>query len=154
EELVVGKKPRIRVDNEGQYILLQDLAPQDRVEIRFGETGEGRVATITALRPREGSGKIKAVDPENSKLTATLEADPHAQAVPMYVPAGAKLLLNAREVPLADLRPDDRVKIAHLKDTQGRAAREVIRLDALRTVSMTGFVREIVSEKGKLLLDV
>jgi serine/threonine-protein kinase len=154
QEIEVGKKPRIRLDDEGPYILLRELLPQDRVEIQFQVSGDVRLANIAALRPSESTGKIKEVDPANSKLIARLAADPQPQDVPMYVPASAKLLLNAREVPLADLAPDDRVKISHLKDTQGRAARDVIRLDALRTVSLTGFVREITSEDGKLWLYV
>ncbi|MGE5192088.1 MAG: serine/threonine protein kinase [Deltaproteobacteria bacterium] len=153
DEIVLGKKPRIRLD-EGPYILLRELLPQDRVEIRFEESGEGRTANIAALRPSESSGTIKEVDPANSKMIAQLAADPQPQDVPMYVPPGARLFLNAREVGLGDLAPDDRVRISHLKDTQGRAARDVIRLDALRTVSLTGFVREIASEEGKRWLYV
>ena len=65
----------------------------------------------------------------------------------MHVPDGAKLLLNAREVKLADLSPDDRVRISHLKDLQGRAARDVIRLDALRTMTLTGSLEGVASEK-------
>ncbi len=153
QEIALGKKPRIRLD-EGPYVLLRELLPQDRVEIRFEESGDVRTANISARRPATSTGKIKEVDPENSKLVARLAADPQPQDVPMYVPSGAKLLLKAREVGLAELAPDDRVKIVHLKDTQGRAPRDVIRLDALRTMSLTGFVREITSEEGKLWLYV
>ena len=153
DEVPIGKKPRIRLDG-GSYILLRELLPKDRVEIRFEETGDVRTANIAALRPSESTGKIKEVDPANSKITATLEADPHPQDVPMYVPAGAKLVLNAREVGVGDLLPDDRVRIAHLKDTKGRAPREVIRLDALRTVSMTGFVHEVIHQDGRFQMDV
>ncbi len=153
DEVPVGKKPRIRLD-EGPYILLHELAPKDRVEIRFEESGDVRTAIISALRPVESTGKIKAVDPEGSKLTATLEADPQPQDVPMYVPAGAKLILNAKEVKLDELLPDDRVKITHLKDTQARAPRDVIRLDALRTVTLTGSLKAVASENDKLWLYV
>jgi serine/threonine-protein kinase len=153
QEVSVGKKPRIRLD-EGPYVLLRELLPQDRVEIQFKESDSGRTVTIAALRPSESSGKIKEVDQAGSKLIATLAADPQPQDVPMYVPSGAKLLLNARQVELADFAPDDRVKITHLKDTQGRAARDVIRLDALRTVSTTGFVREIIRKDSLLLLEI
>ncbi len=154
EEILVGKKPHIRLDEGGSYILLPDLKPQDRVEIRFEEKGTVRTAIISALRPVESTGKIKDVDPKGSKLTATFEADPQPQDVPMYVPSGAKLILNGKEATLAELLPDDRVKVSHLKDTQGRAARDVIRLDALRTLSMTGFVKEIVKRNDKLWIDV
>ena len=153
EEVLVGKKPRVRLD-EGPYILLQELAPQDRIEIRFEETGDVRTAIISALRPVESTGKIKAVDPQGGKLTATLEADPQPQDVPMYVPTGAKLLLNGKLVTVADLTPDDRIKVVHLKDTQGRAARDVIRLDALRTVSITGSLKEVATRNDKLWLVV
>src|SRR5262249_43821335 len=153
QEVSVGKKPRIRLD-EGPYILLRELLPQDRVEIQFKEADNVRSVTIAALRPAESSGKIKEVDPAGSKLIATLAADPQPQDVPMYVPSGAKLLLNARQVELADLAPDDRVKMTHLKDTQGRAARDVIRLEALRTVSTIGFVRETIKKDSLLLLEI
>jgi len=153
EEVAVGKKPRIRLD-EGPYILLHELAPQDRIEIRFEEAGEVRTAIISALRPVESTGKIKAIDPKAEKLTATLEADPQPQDVPMYVPAGAKLLLNGKMVKLDDLSPDDRIRVVHLKDTQGRAARDVIRLDGLRTVSVTGSLKELATRNDKLWLVV
>ena len=153
EEIVLGKKPRIRLD-EGLYILPHDLKPQDRVEIQFEEAGGRKTAVVTALRPAESTGKIKEVDPAGTKLTATLAADPQPHDVPMYVPAGAKLTLNGKTAALADLSPGDRVEIWHLKDTQGRAARDVIRLDARRTMGLTGFVKEVSRRDGKLWLVV
>jgi hypothetical protein len=133
---------------------LRELLPQDRVEIQFKEADNVRSVTIAALRPSDSSGKIKEIDPAGSKLVATLAADPQPQDVPMFVPPGAKLHLNARQVELAELAPDDRVRITHLKDTQGRAARDVIRLEALRTVSTIGFVREIIKKDSLLLLEI
>jgi hypothetical protein len=82
----------------------------------------------------------------------TLAADPHPQDVPMFVPERAKLTLNGKLVKVAELLPDDRVKVSHLKDTEGRAPRDVIRLDALRTVSTVGFVKEIATRSGRFWL--
>jgi hypothetical protein len=62
--------------------------------------------------------------------------------------------LNGKPATLEDLKPDDRIEVSHLKDTQGRAARDVIRLDARRTLSLAGFVKEIVSRDGNLWLYV
>jgi len=62
DEIVVGRKPRIRLDNDGPYLRLHELAPGDRIEIRFEETANSRTCVINALRPQEGSGKIKDVD--------------------------------------------------------------------------------------------
>jgi serine/threonine-protein kinase len=152
DEIVVGRKPRIRLDNDGPYLQLKELAPGDRIEIRFDETANSRTCVINALRPQEGSGKIKEVDAAASKLTVTLAADPHPQDVPMFVPERAKLTLNGKLVKVAELLPDDRVKVSHLKDTEGRAPRDVIRLDALRTVSTVGFVKEIATRSGRFWL--
>lgn len=143
EEISVGKKPRIYHKDLEKYILLEELAPNDRVEIRVKESDSRRIVEITALRPSAGQGKIKEVDPKGSKLTVTLVADPQPMDVPMYVPAGAKLFLNGRTATLEELNPDDRIDVSHLKDTQSRAARDVIRLDARRTLSLTGFIKEV-----------
>ena len=152
DELIVGKKPRIRLDNDGPYLRLVELAPGDRIEIRFDETASGRVCIITALRPQEGVGTIKDVDPAASKLTVTLAADPHPQDVLMFAPGQATLALNGKIVGIAELLPGDRIKVSHLKDMQGRATRDVIRLDALRTVTAVGFVTEIASGNGRFWL--
>ena len=155
EEISVGKRPRIRrPDHNDDYILLEELRPHDRVEIKFEESGGRRTAIITALRPATGFGKIKEVDPKGAKLTVTLAADPQPMDVPMYVPAGAKLLLNGQTATLDDLMPDDRVEVTHLKDTQSRAAQDVIRLAAKRTLSLTGFVKEVVSRDDEMWLYV
>jgi hypothetical protein len=155
EEIAVGKTPKIRLDDkENKYLLLEELAPHDRVEIRFDESETGRrTVSINARRPRDSSGKIKEVDPKGSKLTVTV-SDPQPQNVPMYVPAGAKLFLNGKTATLEELMPDDRIDVSHLLDTQGRAPRDVIWLDARRTLSLTGFVKAIVSRDEILWLDV
>jgi Cu/Ag efflux protein CusF len=158
EEIQVGKKPRIRLSEfdkvDDKYVLLDELEPRDRLEIRFEESGERRTAIITVLRPTLSSGKIKEVDAEGKKLVATLAADPQPQDVPMYVPSGAKLLLNGKLATLADLRPDDRIEIFHLKDTKDRAPRAVIKLEARRTQSLTGFVKSVTPRNDKLWLFV
>jgi Cu/Ag efflux protein CusF len=153
EEISVGKKPRIRQKDQDKYILLDELAPNDRVEIEIKESEKGRTVSINARRPRENSGKIKEVDPQGSKLTITMN-DPQPQNVPMYVPDGAKLLLNGQTARLEDLLPDDRVEVSHLLDTQGRAPRDVIKLEARRTKALTGFVREIKRQDGEVWLYV
>jgi serine/threonine-protein kinase len=150
----LGKKPKIRLDDNSKYLLVDELAPQDRVEIRYEGPEEKRTATITACRPTTSSGKIRELDAKGSKLTATLEADPQPQDVPMFVPSGAKLLLNRQPVKLDALEPGDRVVITHFKDIQNRAARAVIQLDALRSQTDTGFVRAISRKEGKAWLDM
>lgn len=140
EEITVGKQPKIRLDAD-RNILLRELLPHDRVEIR--NEAAGASPQIAAMRPIDSRGTIKAIDPEASKLTVSIDAAPHPQDVPMYVPKGARLLLNGKSVELAGLLADDRVEIVHLKDTQGRAARDVVRLEARRSVAMTGFVHEV-----------
>ena len=159
DEIEIGKKPQIRLYTMGmeneRYVLLRELAPQDRVEIRFQESGVRQTALITALRPVHGDGKLKETDPVGKKLVVTLDADPQPQDVPMYVPPAAKLLLNGMTAKLDELVPGDRVTVTHLKDTEGRAARDVIRLEALRTVQMTGFVKEIamIQDRPNLVIE-
>ena len=152
-EFEAGKQPRVRLD-EGQYILLRELAPGDRVEIRVEQAGDRRTVNVAALRPVEGTGKLKEVDPERTRLTATLAADPQPQDVPMFVPGGAKLFLNGNPATLQELQAGDRISVAHLKDTQGRAARDVIRLDALRTMQLTAFCKEVAARNDSLWLVV
>jgi hypothetical protein len=158
EEIHVPKGARIRLTdekNEPRYVLFRELKPQDRVEIRLPDPASGGGATqVTALRPVAGHGALKAVDPQGMKLTAHLEADPHPQDVPMYVPKGAKLMLNGKQAELAELLPGDRIEVVHIKDTEGRAPRDVIRLDARRSMSVTGFVREVKTINDKLWLVV
>lgn len=153
EEVVVGEKPRIRL-NDDQYILLRELQPHDRVEIHLDPVDEHRAVRIAALRPVEGHGRLKQVDPAANTLVATLAADPHPQDVPMYVTERAKLFLNGRIATIEDLKPDDRIEVEHILDTAGRAARDVIRLDARRNVDLIGFVREVKEQDDKLWLNV
>jgi eukaryotic-like serine/threonine-protein kinase len=153
EEIDVGAKPRIHL-NEEQFILLRELKPDDRVEIKPPKSSGG-APRIVALRPVPSQGRLKGIDPEGSKLTVSVDADPHPQDVPMFVPAQAKLYLNGKGAKLADLLPDDRVDVTHLKDTQGRAARDVIRLDARRSMRLEGFVREVktIGDRPWLVVD-
>lgn len=145
DEIAIGKKPKIRLFSmeDDRFVLLRELAPQDRVEIRFEESGGKRTAVVTAMRPVQGTGKIRDVDAASRKLVVTLAADPHPQDVPMYVPAGARLLLNGMTAKIDELGPGDRVTVVHLKDTEGRAARDVIKLDALRMMQVTAFISGI-----------
>jgi serine/threonine-protein kinase len=150
----VGKKPKIRLDDHSQYLLMEDLKPQDRVEIRYEGPDDKRAVSITASRPATSEGKIREIDPKATKLTAMLDADPQPQEVPMYVPAGAKLLLNRQVVKLDALQPGDHVVITHLKDTQNRAARAVIELQALRSTTDTGFVHDVSPREGTVWLTI
>lgn len=149
----LGKKPKISIDDHSGH-LPEDLKPQDRVEIRYEGSDDKRTISIKASRPVTSSGKIREIDPQASKLTATLDADPQPQDVPMYVPASAKLLLNRQTVKLDALQPGDRIEITHLKDTQNRAARVVTRLEALRSATDTGFVIDVSPRDEKLWLTI
>ncbi|MBI3860720.1 MAG: protein kinase [Planctomycetia bacterium] len=149
EEISMGKKPSIKLDDGSGYIELRDLQPQDHVEIRYKGAEGNRTTIVTASRPAHSTGKIREVDPKDDKLTATLEADPHPQDVPMHVPSGAKLLLNRQKVALDGLAPGDRIEVTHIRDSKSRAARTVIQLDALRSTTDTGFVRDIPMRDGK-----
>lgn len=151
DEIEIGKKPQIHLYamEDKRFVLLRELAPKDRVEIRFKESGGRRTAEIVALRPVEGTGKIQEIDPAAKKLVVTLAADPQPQDVPMYSPPAAKLLLNGMTAKLDELAPGDRVTVVHLKDTAGRAARDVVQLTALRTMRVTAFVTEITEHNGR-----
>src|SRR4029079_10259036 len=92
-----------RQKDQDKYILLEELAPNDRVEIEVKESEKGRTVLMNVRRPRENTGKIKEVDPKGSKLTITMN-DPQPQNVPMYVPEGAKLLLNRSEEHTSELQ--------------------------------------------------
>ncbi|MGQ0633841.1 MAG: serine/threonine-protein kinase [Planctomycetaceae bacterium] len=152
-EIVVGKQPRIRLNDE-QYILLRELATHDRVELKPAAGDGAAPARITALRPVEGRGHIREVDPEGRRVVITLAADPHSEDVPMHVPEGAKLKLNGAQVELAGLCPDDRVEVRHLKHTSRKAARDVIQLDARRHMHLSGFLRDVRSQGEKSYLIV
>ena len=154
EEIVVGKTPKIRLDDQDKkYLLLEELAPGDRVQIRIEESGSKRTLSINALRPRDSTGKIKEVDPKGSKVTVTV-SDPQPQNVQMYVPTGAKLLLNGRPATIEELLPDDRIEVSHLTDIEDRAPRAVIRLNARRTLSTKGFIKELADNNDHIWLYV
>lgn len=152
EKFDVGKNPTVRLD-DSSFILLGELQKQDHVEIHKPAT-QTRGAKITAFRPATGVGTINAVDPQGKELTIHLEADPQPQDVPMHVPKGAAMLLNGKPAKLADLQPDDRIEVVHIKDVEGRAPRRVIHLTALRPVMLTGFVREVKADDDKTWLIV
>ncbi len=152
-EISVGTKPKIRLDDQSSYLQLQELAPQDHVDIRFTGPEDKRTVLITASRPSYNSGKIKEIDPKASTLIAMI-VDPQPQDVSMYVPPAAKLLLNRQAVKLDALQPGDRIEITHLKAKQNRAARDVIQLDALRSTTDTGFVKDISQRDGKPWLGI
>jgi serine/threonine-protein kinase len=151
QEIAVGSKPEIRLADKSGYILLEELAPKDRVEIRHKGPEEKPTVMITAARPAASSGKIKEIDPKASMLTLLI-VDPQPQDVQMYVPVGAKLHLNRQLVKLDALQAGDRIEVTHLKDMQNRAARAVIHLEALRSTSDIGFVSSVTSRDGGLWL--
>ena len=70
EEIAVGKQPRIRL-NEEEWILLRHLQPNDRIEIRPPSTAD-RPYQIAVLRPVQGRGELKEVDPEGSMANPPL----------------------------------------------------------------------------------
>lgn len=152
-EILVGEKPRIFLNQfskeKDEYILLRDLKEGDRVEVKNEKDPQGRtVINIIALRPERSRGQIKSVDVPDSEFLLTL--DEKHEDIPLRVPRAAKVWLNGLAASLNELRADDRAEVSHLKDTQARGMRVVIRLDALRTVKLTGFVSGI-DVKKKLL---
>lgn len=147
-EVPVGKQPRIKF-NDDKYVLLRDLEPQDRVEIRIAESDGKRTVSIAALRPATNQGQLKSVDAKGQKFVVTIAGDPHPQDVPMYVPEGAKVILNGKTATIADLQPEDRADITHLKDVEGRAARAVVSLEVKRTLYLTAIISSLDSKSGK-----
>jgi hypothetical protein len=154
-ELVIGDKPRIRLNDErGPYILLRDLKKGDRIQIRNDKGSDGQpIVHVLALRPERSRGRIKTLDPGESEFILAIDDGSLREDVPLRVPAGARISLNGRSVPLADLQVDDRVTAMHLKDQQGRTARIVTRVDALRTVKLVGFIREVDLPNSRITVE-
>lgn len=149
-EVLVGEKPRIFLNQfskeKDEYILLRDLKEGDRVEIKNDKDAEGRqVVSIVALRPERSRGQIKSIDVPDDEFVMAL--DERHEDLPLRVTRGAKVWLNGQAASIADLRAGDRVEVSHLKNTQAKSFRVVIRMDAFRTVTLKGFIVSLDPKK-------
>lgn len=152
EEILVGAaKPHL---NEQTYILLRELKKGDYLEIRTRKLPSGKPDVyIVALRPEESQGRIKSVTPDDRLIELSIEEGTSRETFPLRIPTGVKVTLNERPAELADLRPDDKGRATHLKETQGRSGRRATALAVTRKVRLIGVLREVQGEKGQLAIE-
>jgi eukaryotic-like serine/threonine-protein kinase len=146
-ELVLGEKPRIRLNDE-KFVLLKEIREGDLVELR--ESGGTRLLLVQ--RPVESRGKIQTVSVPEKQLVVLVETATVPEAVTLAVTSRSKLVLNGKQASLAELREEDRLSLVHVKGPEGRLARDLIRLEALRTRELVGYVAEIDRDKRRLTL--
>lgn len=152
EDVDVGMNPRLHL-NEQEYVFLRDIEPGDQVLFkREGESSGKSVLRIIVLRPETTRGVLRKPNVEESQFVLLTGDETLPQEVPLRVSQRTKITLNGETASLKDLQRDDRLVASHVKDIQAKAARVAVRVEAKRTIVQTGFVSDVVTEKGSRFL--
>jgi eukaryotic-like serine/threonine-protein kinase len=156
KEITLNGYSKIFINDKSK--LLRDLEPKDEIEINYVKDASGLRTEIRAFRPDMNQGVVKSVDAAQGQFTlAKIAGEEGEKELSIAVPATAKISLNGRTerdgkpVPLADLRPDDRVTVKHVGRETGREATE---LSALRVETGKGTIADISPDKKLVKIDV
>ncbi|MBL8849196.1 MAG: serine/threonine protein kinase [Planctomycetaceae bacterium] len=129
---------------EKRFILPRDIQSGDWVEIEQGADSNGQVAlNLTVSRPTTSTGTIRSVDPAAHKIVIAVKEGPIRDDVSLDVPEGAKLQLNAAQVPLSELAEGDVVEIQHVLDPAGQIGHILSDLAAKRRAEFAAFVESV-----------
>lgn len=144
EEISLGQTPRIYLQNTRQNIVLRELKPGDRIEIEEKRTADGKtVVYVTAARPVASRGRIRTIDPQSSRLVVAVEEGRIRDDLQLRVADRAEILLNAKPVPLDELREGDRVEVRHLPELGEKGGRVAERISVQRLREAVGFVADV-----------
>jgi serine/threonine-protein kinase len=125
----------------GKPVKLADLKKDDRVVVHHMGDEKGRIATeLEAQRVVEEKGVVRDVDLKKNMLTMSIgETDVIRPAIPFAAKCEITLnnqaKLEERLLKPADLKPGDKVTIAH--DTA------VVRVDAYRVLGQSGVIQKV-----------
>ena len=154
EELNVGGRPRIYLENEGRNILLRELQAGDRVQIERDVDDAGQpIVSLRAARPVETAGRIRSVDLGALRVVIGIEEGETRDDLPLRVPERAQIMVNGARGQLRDVRVDDRVVVSHLTDTKDRLERVVDTLTVLRAQEAPGFVESYDPKTQQLTIN-
>jgi len=135
---------------EGEPVKLADLAAGDRVSVRHvgSPAGPRRATELSILRVVRSEGIFRGLDASRGVITVALgEADdaPLARwplAEDCQVTLNGRRVLDQRALAPGDLKPGDRVKVAHDD--------KVVGIDAYRTVGTSGTLTRIDYQQGRI----
>src|SRR5690606_590022 len=96
-ELDLGSNPSIFLKHgemEG-YVLLRELQPDDRVEIKQESSDPGRETySLVGSRPVTDSGKIRKIDLADNRVLLAMETGERRGNLDLRVPSRARLTVN------------------------------------------------------------
>lgn len=139
--------------------LLRDVQRHDHVQIKAIHDESGRrILEVHAIRPVEDKGHIKELQSESGQVTLVLdEGARRGRELLMEVPPTTLLALNGQtklhgqSITLGSLRPNDHLTVRHL----GKEARRVaIEIDAYRTVTSKGILRDVEAKQSRLAVAI
>ena len=129
-------------DLDGETITLADLRPDDRVTLYHVGEETGRAATaVEVQRVVTLEGTLRDLNAQKRLLTVAEGEGTDARVTTLPLAAGCEVTINdlrfldQRLLKPSDLRPGDRVSVAH--DTQ------VVRVDAYRVLGQAGVIQAV-----------
>jgi len=159
-ELVIRVPPTVKIlfngqdTIQGKPVTLADLRAGDRVDqvAHLAEEGGGRRATVLEVQ-REVTlkGIVRGVDDKKGELTLAEgeAADAKLITLPLApkcaVTVNDRTVLDQRALTPADLKPGDKATVTH--------DRQVVRIDAYRTLGQAGVVRSVQPKAIEVLLE-
>lgn len=138
---------------DGARVMLADLQPKDRIIVTHTGTDTGRLATqLEVRRIVESEGTIRDLNKTWDEMTFDPD-DPNTPGlITLPFAPGCEVTINGMRfvneqvVKPGDLRPGDRVKLAH--DVQ------IVRVAAERLLGRAGVVRKVYYDAGAIEVDL
>jgi len=154
EKISLGPRPRIRLRNTGQNILLDELQPGDRIEIETKQDADGnRFRQVIAARPVASQGRIISLDVNNRQLVMSQDSGQSRDELKMRVAEGCEIQINdVDDKRIEDLQEEDMIAVKHLPEVRGRAGRVLSQIRVRRLQLLTGVVSEVDVPRGFLTL--
>ena len=150
EVVKLGNTPSLFLKNTKKKILLEEVEPDDRVQI-IQKNGN---IEFVLFRPVETNGRIIRIDEHDKSLIVHTDTGAERRDIPMQVGPQTKVVLNQDPIAFHELKEEDRVNVLHLPDVQDENRQVVLTLRARRTIRATGFVRSVDVKGQKLSFDV
>lgn len=143
QKLEFGPNPAIRLENDDAPIMVSELKPGDRLEVQIEKQSDGSIRKrYIAARPVVTHGRIKEIDIRQLQLIIAPLEGAVRDDLPIRVPKGLAVQLNAKAHKFADLQIGDTIDVTHLSAPRGKSGRIAQKISALRLLSSVGFVKE------------
>jgi len=152
-QLDLGSNPSIFLENRQEPILLGELQQGDRLEVRVEKQSDGSILKrYVAARPVSTRGRIAKIDIEQLQLVVTPSEGAVRDDLPIRVPNGLAVELNARPHKFADLQVGDTIDVTHLSTPRGKSGRIAHKISAMRLISAVGFVTKYDTDQRALAI--